>query len=97
MFALLGFNIMGMFGLVGLAYTNEAEHGLFMLNYPWSHNDIFNNNIKDRTRGLTNNNIKAITKGLTNSNSGTSGLKNNKTTRRGLINSNINKSLNFER
>jgi hypothetical protein len=25
-------NVMGMFGLVGLAYTNEVEDGLFMLN-----------------------------------------------------------------
>ncbi len=74
-----------MFRLVGLAYTNEAEHGLFMLNYLWPHNDILNKDIKDRTRGMTN------------SNSGTSGVKNNKTMRRGLIDNNINKSLNFER
>jgi hypothetical protein len=96
---------------VGLVYANEVEHGLFMLNYLWLHNDILNNNIKDRTKGLTNNNnikdrtkgltnnnIKVRRKGLTKSNSGTiSGLKNNKIRKRGLTNNNINKILYFER
>lgn len=39
-FALLGAGVTGMFGLAGLAYADEAEHGLSAPDYPWPHNGI---------------------------------------------------------
>jgi hypothetical protein len=38
--ALLGAGVTGMFGLAGLAYADEAEHGLSAPDYPWPHNGI---------------------------------------------------------
>ncbi|KAH9544487.1 hypothetical protein CY35_13G123400 [Sphagnum magellanicum] len=39
--ALLGAGATGMLGLSGLAYADEAEHGLHSPYYPWTHNGIF--------------------------------------------------------
>ena len=30
----------GLLGLAGVAYADEAEHGLHAANYPWSHEGV---------------------------------------------------------
>lgn len=39
--ALIGAGVSGMLGLAGMAYADEAEHGLQAPNYPWAHDGWF--------------------------------------------------------
>ena len=39
--ALIGAGVSGMLGLAGIAYADEAEHGLQAPNYPWVHDGWF--------------------------------------------------------
>lgn len=40
-FAAMGMTTMGMLGLAGVAYADEAEHGLHSAQYPWPHEGMF--------------------------------------------------------
>ena len=37
----MGMTTMGMLGLAGVAYADEAEHGLHSAQYPWPHEGMF--------------------------------------------------------
>jgi ubiquinol-cytochrome c reductase cytochrome c1 subunit len=37
---LVGAGVTGLIGISGLAYADEAEHGLHSPEYPWPHNGI---------------------------------------------------------
>ena len=39
-FTYFGVGVAGLLGLTGVAYADEAEHGLHAANYPWSHEGV---------------------------------------------------------
>ena len=39
-FIYFGAGVAGLLGLAGVAYADEAEHGLHAANYPWSHEGV---------------------------------------------------------
>ena len=39
-FTYFGVGVAGLLGLTGVAYADEAEHGLHAPNYPWSHEGV---------------------------------------------------------